>query len=170
MRLGRAERFALTVTAFVAFAGAYATAPLSARDWPNAAQVVVPSPAAQDDAAREELVVPVRDPFDLPESRPSSAPARAITALPPIPATLGPLPPNAGAAGTLPPPATAIRVAAVVTGAHPYALVDEGATTRLVAPGDVLGDAPIVAIDRAGVHLRGGALLPPALPATGGHP
>lgn len=172
--LDRAKRFALTAAAFAAFAGAYATAPLAAHGWfdpPAHPQLSTALPAP---AMRDVVIVPARDPFDAPGARAGNAtepaPARAHggAALPAIPPVLGPLPPNAGALGAAPP--AAVRVAAIVTGARAYALVDEGATTRLVAPGDTLGGVPIVAIDAAGVRLRGGTVIPPTLPPSGGRP
>jgi len=170
--LDRSSRLALAAAAFVAFAAAYGTTPLSARGWLRAperpSQATVPPPAQRDVA-----VAPARDPFAAPEAAaeppPPAAPAmqRAEPALPAIPALMGALPPNDGAFGAAP-PQFAVRVAAVVTGPHPYALVDEGERTRLVAPGDTLGGIPIVAIDARGVRLRTGTIVAPTLPSIPG--
>jgi hypothetical protein len=167
--LARASRLALAAAAFAAFAAAYATTPLSARGWlhSSARALEAAAPAA---SPRDVVVVPVRDPFAAPAAaaeRPPPASPRAEAALPAIPAMLAPLPPNAGALRTAP-PQLAPRVAAVVTGPHPYALIDEGTTTRLVAPGETLGGVPIVAIDAGGVRLRTGTVVPPALPSVWG--
>jgi hypothetical protein len=51
------------------------------------------------------------------------------------------------------------RVTAVVTGTHPFALLEEGVTTRLATIGDRIDGAAIVAITAAGVRLADGTLL-----------
>ncbi|HEX3463173.1 MAG TPA: hypothetical protein VHS78_03855 [Candidatus Elarobacter sp.] len=99
-----------------------------------------------------------------------------------IPAGLVPLPPNLGASNLSPPFAAPVarlqptaRVIAVVTGSHPFALIDEGGTTRLVTLGDRVGDDVVRAISAAGIRLANGATLrlasdpPPATPAHGAH-
>ena len=96
----------------------------------------------------------------------------------PLPSGLAPLPPNAGAGDVAPPftipvPAPAqqppARVTALITGTHPFALIDEGGTTRLVTLGDRIGDDAVTAISGTGVRLANGRLLPlapdpPSLP------
>ncbi len=51
------------------------------------------------------------------------------------------------------------RVTAVVTGPHPYALVEEPGGTRIVAPGDTVDGERVAAITTAGVHLAHGTTL-----------
>lgn len=71
------------------------------------------------------------------------------------------LPPNRGAAGT-PLQGGAFetpRVTAVVTGALPRALIDDGTQVRVVAVGDMLAGSRVIAIDQSGVHLQTGAVL-----------
>jgi hypothetical protein len=68
-----------------------------------------------------------------------------------------------------------MRVTAVVTGAHPFALVDEAGTTRLVTVGDRLAGEAIAAITAGGVRLAHGSVLPvapdssPVRAGSGGH-
>lgn len=100
----------------------------------------------------------------------------------PLPYDLGPLPPNAGAGDAAPrfvmpaaapaqrPPA---RVTALITGTHPFALIDEGGTTRLVTLGDRIGEDAVTAISGVGVRLANGRTLPlapdpPSLPPAHG--
>lgn len=89
-----------------------------------------------------------------------------------IPAALRPLPPNAGAMNAPPPfGAQTARVTAVVTGAHPYALVDDAGTTRIVTVGDNIASDAITAITAGGVRLANGRMLtvaPAASPARSG--
>lgn len=100
----------------------------------------------------------------------------------PLPSTLRPLPPNAGAGDAAPPfampaPAPAqrppARVTAVITGTHPFALIDEGGTTRLVTLGDRIGEDAVTAISGTGIRLANGRTLPlapdpPSLPPAHG--
>lgn len=185
--LHAASRTLLAVAAFASFGGAFVTTPLVARV--DAAAVVEPAPAVATLAPRTTFadVMPRRDPFaggDAPAAH-TGAPSPAlqtttatsanlampsipaIPALPAIPAALRPLPPNAGAGdGAFPfataPRATTAVVTAVVTGAHPFALVDEGGITRVLTIGDRIGGDPITAIGADGVRLTGGTLLPVA--------
>lgn len=53
----------------------------------------------------------------------------------------------------------AVTVKAVVTGASPRALVDDGEHVRVVGLGDVLAGARITSIDASGVHLQNGTVL-----------
>jgi hypothetical protein len=103
-----------------------------------------------------------------------------------IPAALGPLPPNTGALngplpsnpgapnGTLPLAAQTARVTAVVTGAHPFALVEDAGATRLVTVGDRIAGDAIAAITAGGVRLANGSVLAiapvssPIRPGSGG--
>jgi hypothetical protein len=180
LALHAASRTLLAAAAFASFGGAFMTTPLAARV--DAAAVAEPAPTVAALAPRTAFadVVPHRDPFaggDAPGTH-TGAPlpalqtatttaSAAIPALPPIPAALRALPPNAGAGDTPFPFAggaacpTAV-VTAVVTGAHPFALVDEGGMTRLLTVGDRIGADAITAIGSDGVRLTGGTLLPVA--------
>ena len=190
--LDAASRAVLAATAFAAFGAAFVTTPLVARG--EAGIIVDPMPSVVPLPARATLadIVPRRDPFagdDTPVAR-SDAPLSSgssamplIAPLPQIPAALHALPPNAGAAGATFPFATGTHagatVTAVITGPHPFALVDEGGATRVLAIGDRIDGEAIVAIDADGVRLSAGTMLavaraseavPPQLrPISGGH-
>jgi hypothetical protein len=170
--LDAGSRTALAAAAFTAFGAAFVTTPIVARG--DAGVVAIPIPSAAPLPAATPLadVVPRRDPFDggdAPATRPNSASPQtsiAMPALPPlpqIPAALRPLPPNAGAGDTAFPFAAGARtsavITAVITGPHPFALIDEGGATRVLTIGDRIDGEPIVAIDADGVHLSGGMLL-----------
>jgi hypothetical protein len=131
---------------------------------------------------------------------PFAAPPMPFAAAPPavaamaIPAALAPLPPNPGALGT--PLSTAgvapgslavgspapslqvsgsVRVTAVITGTHPYALLDDAQTARLVTIGDRVGNDEVAAITADGVRFADGRTLrlspesPATRPQLGGH-
>lgn len=91
---------------------------------------------------------------------PGATTAGAVNRGPSVAGAIGALPPNAGAPQSpFALDAPSVRVTAVVTGAHPFALVDEGGTTRLVTVGDrVTGDV-VAAINGDGVRLAHGAVL-----------
>ena len=100
-----------------------------------------------------------RDPF-MPETRDTSAPAPVparegivgmhVTQGAPIGYTAQP----AHASGTAP------LVTAIVTGPSPRALVDDGLHVRVVGIGDPLGGSHVISIERAGVRLANGTLVP----------
>jgi hypothetical protein len=171
----------LALAAFGAFSGAYVTTPIAARSAAGAPSTFVPLDTPAPSPTPFALVLPQRDPFaGGPSLRAASSGTTTATGLlvPPsaphtvdaltaaLPPSLAPLPPNAGAAGA-PPPFTAsasapspVRITAIVTGAHPFALVDDGGTTRLVTLGDRIGDDTVAAISAAGVRLTSGRTLP----------
>jgi hypothetical protein len=169
--LDAGSRTALAAAAFAAFGAAFVTTPIVARG--DAAVVAIPIPSVAPLPAQAALadIVPRRDPFaggDAPAARPSPASPESIAMpalpmLPQIPAALRPLPPNAGAGDTAFPfaggPRTSAVVTAVITGPHPFALIDEGGATRVLTIGDRIDGEPIAAIDADGVHLSGGTLL-----------
>lgn len=71
------------------------------------------------------------------------------------------LPANRGARGT-PVQDAALgfpAVTAIVSGASPRALIDDGAHVRVVGVGDMLAGSRVAAIDRTGVRLENGILL-----------
>ncbi|MBV9438835.1 MAG: hypothetical protein JOZ24_02465 [Candidatus Eremiobacteraeota bacterium] len=88
-----------------------------------------------------------------------------------LPATpLAALPPNAGARSVGPPVADATfaariptsalpRLAAVVTGFHPYALLTAGSSVRIVTVGDVIAGKRVEQIAERRLLLAGGARL-----------
>lgn len=162
--LDRSSRTLLAGGAFLAFAGAFIVTPIVAQDAGRAVREeahLAPRATPFSLAA----VVPHRDPFagePAPRAAASPPSAPALEAIPTrIPAAILPLPPNAGAfplpfaAAEVP----AARVAAVVTGPHPIALLAEAGTTRVVGIGDRVGRRTIVAITAAGVRLAGGVTL-----------
>jgi len=195
LAVSRASRTLFAVAAFAAFAGSFVTTPFAARGAADLAGAEL-HPARSATPAALTVVLPRRDPFAgaaLPapstervsslSAMPGNTRMPALPALPAfpapaagaaIPATLGPLPANAGAPD--PPFATSpnagVRVTAVVTGAHPYALVDDARTARLVTLGDRIGDDAVVGIAADGVRLRRGGTLPlsPSTPATRSQP
>lgn len=178
--LDRSSRALLAALAFGAFGAAFVTTPIVARGAAGpiagAALTVTPLPSRTAVA----VVLPHRDPFadgDAPAVRSSASPAHAPNAfpaipsfaVPPIPAALRALPPNAGAAASESPFANTARVTAVVTGPHPFALVDDAGTTRVLTVGERIGAAAIVAIDAAGVRLTDGTKLPVAAASAPAH-
>ncbi|HWT06909.1 MAG TPA: hypothetical protein VN224_14190 [Xanthomonadales bacterium] len=180
--LDAASRTVLAAAAFAAFGAAFVTTPIVARG--EAGVVADPTPSVVQLPARTAPadVVPRRDPFaggDTPAARPAAASqapvaTAAIPPLPQIPAALRPLPPNAGAGDASFPFATAARtsaaVTAVITGPHPFALVDEGGTTRVLTVGSRIDGDQIVAIDAGGVQLSGGTKLAVARASESGTP
>ena len=150
--LGPRSRAALGVASLASFAAAFALAPLGPRGAADARVRTVALTASRSPAARTVAVVPVRDPFSggaSPKPSPTS-----VTALAPIPAVPGPLPANVGAAEASAAIAPAsVRVTAIATGAHPSALVSDGATVRLIGLGDRIAGATVAAIDAGGLHL-----------------
>jgi hypothetical protein len=166
LRLSPRKRGALATAGLTAFALAYATTPLVASDDTTTlpAETALPF-AATPTVAPLAVVSPRRDPFaGMPEAQPSAAPTTpptTIPTLPPLPA----LPPNIGA-GFGPPPTDAVRVTALITGAHPSAIVEDRHGTRVVAVGDLVAGDRVIAIDAAGVRLARGTVysLSPAGP------
>ncbi|HEV2737770.1 MAG TPA: hypothetical protein VGU66_04230 [Candidatus Elarobacter sp.] len=180
--LDAASRALLAAAAFTAFGTAFVTTPIVARS--DAVAVVEPARTSASLAPRTVFadVVPRRDPFaggDAP-ARASMSPPQAQIAvaanppLPQIPAALRPLPPNAGVGDGTFPFASGTRIAAavtaVITGPHPFALVDEAGTTRVLTVGDRIGGDAIVAIGADGVRLSGGTVLAVARASETAHP
>lgn len=54
----------------------------------------------------------------------------------------------------------AAAVTAIVTGASPRALIDDGEHVRVIRAGDMLAGSRVVRIDRSGVHLKNGTVVP----------
>jgi hypothetical protein len=162
LALDRTSRVALACAGLIAFAGAFSTAPTTAHGEP-VPTVIATATVPASTPTRFVVIEPRRDPFagGMPPAV-EPAPRTAVTQ-PPFPAiapVLGPLPPNAGAGGGAFPFPAAEHVSAIVTGAHPFALIDDGSTTRLITIGDRCGGQRIVTIDPDGVHLEDGTTLP----------
>lgn len=170
--LHRPSRAAIATLAFAAFAAAVALTANGGAGASDAGAVVTPSAVPLPSATILAFTLPHRDPFAGGAPLAKTAARPALPQLPAIPAAIGALPPNLRASST------AVRVTAIVTGAHASALVEEGDTVRLVAPGDAFNDDRVAAIDGEGVHLaRGGTLrvtpaisLPLMPTAPGGRP
>lgn len=183
--LGRSSRMLLAFTAFAAFAGSFVTTPIVARGAAGSHPMDTPVVRALPAPSIAGAVLPRRDPFtgdpsravaataplaSVPNAASTSVASPAMPLFSAIPPTLRPLPPNDGVASAPPPfgrppsalpalVATTARVTAVVTGAHPFALVDEAGTTRLVTVGDRIAAETIVAITADGIRLARGAVL-----------
>lgn len=181
LALDTASRTLLAAAAFAAFAGAFVTTPIVAHGAGSVVADALPSVTPLSARTAFADVMPRRDPFsggDAPTApgdtaAPSSPVTMPVLPQPPFPAALRPLPPNAGAGDGAFPFATAPRtmptVTAVITGPHPFALVDASGTTRMMTIGDDIDGEAIVAIGVDGVHLFGGTLLPlVAHPLSGG--
>jgi hypothetical protein len=170
LALHRSSRVALGAAALAAFSAAYVTTPIVARSQSGSLANHAPAPASAAPEARAVIVAPRRDPFagaPVAEGGQSAAtPREPASRMPSVPAAIGPLPPNAGAGTGQIPLASPLRVTAVMTGAHPFALVDEGGTTRILTTGDEFGGGIIAAIRVDGVHLASGTIVPLATLAS----
>src|SRR5260370_6865222 len=170
LALDRPSRVALGGAALAAFPAAYVTTPIVARSQSGTLADHPPSRESAAPEPRAAIVAPRRDPFaGAPLADASAGPAtpsEPATRMPSVPAAIGPLPPNAGAGSGPFPLAPPLRVTAIMTGAHPFALVDEGGTTRILTIGDEFGGAVIAAIRLNAVHLPSGPTLPPATPPS----
>jgi hypothetical protein len=173
--LRRSSRVAFAAAALAAFSAAYVTTPIVARSQSGSRAERVPERPSPSPESPAVVVAPRRDPFagapvaQVPGSSPAAA-REALARMPPVPAAIGPLPPNAGAGVGPFPLAPALRVTAVMTGVHAFALVDEGGTTRIVTTGDEFGGAVIAAIRIDGVRLTSGAIVPLTTPASAQSP
>ena len=173
------SRGAIVVMCALCVAGAIAFAPLRAR---SSSDPGVPQRTASVGmpliAAAERDIDVRRDPFAAePTPHPTASvmptsPNVQLGTLPHADATLpsnlaqsivpampgdavpSPSAPSSGA-GT----AGAPRVTAIVTGAHPFAMLDSGGNHQIKGIGDRVNGTPIVAIDITGVTLQGGVRL-----------
>jgi hypothetical protein len=174
----------LAFAAFAAFAGSFVTTPIVARGAAGSHPMNTPVVRALPAPSIAGVVLPRRDPFtgdpsravaatplaSVPNAASTSVASPAMPVFSAIPPALRPLPPNDGVASAAPPfgrppsalpalIATTARVTAVVTGARPFALVDEAGTTRLVTVGDRIAGETIAAITADGIRLARGAVL-----------
>jgi hypothetical protein len=156
LALDRSHRTWLGGGALVCFVAAVALAPSEVRSR------LGPPPIERGTARPGErsairAFVPVRDPF-APRADIEPAPPPPVI---PRPAPLGALPANAGA-GVFPfPLATKAppRIAAIVVGPHPTAIVEDASGMRAVTAGDLIDGAAVRAIDADGIELSGGRRL-----------
>lgn len=150
--LDRRSRAAVATVALAAFAAAVVMTANAGTGASDAGGEVAPAAVPLVLATHDAATLPHRDPFagGVPLAKPAGSPA--LPALPRIPAAVGALPANLRAGGDA-------RVTAIVTGAHPSALVEAGDTVRLLVPGDAFRDDRVVTIDGAGVHLAHGGTL-----------
>lgn len=165
MQLTRYSRAAIVAAALACFSGAFALAPITARSAGNSPFAVndrtLPEPLSVQAVA---VIAPHRDPFaSAPDA--DAPPLQMTSLVPRIPATIGGLPSNLTGMIPLIPGspnlvsrAETTRVSAVVTGAHPYALVVENNETILKAIGDTIDGSRITGITMDGVRLEGGNL------------
>jgi hypothetical protein len=133
------SRAVLALAGIIALAAAFAGAPLVARGGARAVPLLATRAA------------------DPPIAPPDGATRASLPPVPSIPLALPALPPNAGAAGEF--AAGGPRLAAVATGSHPYALVTDGASIRIVSIGAPLGNSVVTAIDGGGLRLADGTRL-----------
>ncbi len=163
----------LCVAALIALAPVRARSSIEER---APAVLSLPLPAASDP---DEIVAITRDPFAEPAASPVAATlpassavgeaslrADAVGALPsnlasdPIPAIPGSGRATGaaigGGAATL---AGDPRITAIVTGAHPFALVETAGVHEIKGLGDQIAGQPIVGIDLDGIRLQNGARL-----------
>jgi hypothetical protein len=154
------SRAAIVGLIALSVAGAVALAPVRAHDSTMHAPPSRIVAAAQ--APAPVAVAIARDPFAEPAAAPApatQAAAQPIAGHGPI----GPLPSNlstdvipavpgtaAESSGTSP------RITAVVTGAHPYALVETDGVHEIKGIGDRIGGSPVTAIDLDGIRLQNG--------------
>lgn len=126
------------------------------------------------ESSRADVELPIaRDPFipAVVPARPVSGPVSGGANVSPValPRTpIGTLPSNLSAnsipdiPGSENDPTT--RVTAIVTGAHPYAMIETAGNHQIKGLGDRVGDKPIVAIAIDGVTLAGGTHIRMASP------
>lgn len=170
------SRGAVVALTTLCFASLIALTPIRARSFvaENERQPAPPGPRAPLDTL---AIVPVaRDPFDEPVGHDAMVPAtsvsrsplrRAMGALPSnlrsdtIPGMPGSVsdsgapsePASAGSAATM------SRVTAIVTGAHPYAMIETNGDHEIKGIGDRVGGVAIVAIGLDGLRLQNGQRL-----------
>jgi hypothetical protein len=150
----RGSRALLAGAGILALGAAFASAPQAASGGatPRRTPLGIEPDVPVEAPVRAEL--PRRDPF---AGGDAGAPRATSTSVPP---TIPVLPPNLGArASTTAAGPTTVRVAAVVTGRRPYALIVDGDAVRIVAIGDPLRGSAVSAIDDTGVHLADGSRL-----------
>jgi hypothetical protein len=171
LALDTRSRAACLGVALLAFAAAAWHDPLAAQTPPPPEPLPVATTALAT-PRRVAAVAPRRDPF---VGAPVSSAAQPVTDAPAFPRVAPPPIPGAPTAA-IGNAAQGERVTAIVTGAHPYALVANGERTRVVTIGDRVAGVPIAAIGVQGVRLADGrslmidAVIPtPPSPAPASH-
>jgi hypothetical protein len=166
------SRGAVVTLCALCVAAALALAPIRARSSIDSAHLAGPSAPVGAATAAVPIETVVRDPFAQPTTA-AASPARAVPASAPEPqarhfATDGiePLPSNVGndvvpvVPGNAPQPeADTVAVTAVVTGAHPYAMVNTRGVHEIKGIGDRVDGSAVVAIDITGIRLQNGIRL-----------
>jgi hypothetical protein len=166
--LDTVSRATLVMSSALCLAGAFALAPSGAR---GSIDTLGMRPAAWNGrvfSAGPAFAMLTRDPFDEPTSglAPSVAQPASALASGPQTSAIGPLPsnlatdtipaiPDSGADTSL----ASARVTAIVTGAHPYALVELGGVHAIDGIGDRIAGQSISAIDIDGIRLHNGTRL-----------
>ena len=158
------SRSAVVALSALCVAGAIKLAPGQAQSAPGAA-APRPLPSLVQLAAERVASVPVRrDPFAEPAAGtqsvvPPAARTLAVEKMEPLPSNL----PNdtiPALPGSAPDPAASgSRVTAIVTGPHPYAMLETGGVHEIKGLGDAVGGVAIAAISIDGVRLRDGRRL-----------
>jgi hypothetical protein len=152
---------ALGVAGAIKLGPAPAEIPFAQRSWrplPSIARSVADTVAP---------VVARRDPFAEPAPSPAATSAAmqahvpAVGAIEPLPSNLAhdTIPALPGAPPDEPPATSDPRVTAIVTGAHPYAMLDSGGVHAIKGLGDRVGGIAILSIDLDGVRLSDGRRL-----------
>lgn len=170
--LDTASRTAIVGIAAFCVVGAFALVPARARGVLDLTSPQRPAFVAAPQFNPPPIAIEVeRDPFE--SDKPAAIPTPGSRTTPSTIANapslanrdIGPLPSNlpASVIPAVPgdPVATSqtTRVTAIVTGAHPYAMLETAGDHVIKGIGDRIGDKPIVAIDIGGVSLAGGERL-----------
>jgi hypothetical protein len=159
------SRGAIVGLAALCVAGTFALDPLRVRG--SVFEAVAPRIALTAPTRQAAFVSIARDPFAEPAA--PSAPVTSVPAAPPLADASGERLPSNLANDVIPalpgaPSASAgagaaAHVTAVVTGAHPYALVENDGVHEIKGIGDRIGGIPVTAIDLDGIRLQSGARL-----------
>jgi hypothetical protein len=156
-------RGAIIALSALCVAGVFAFAPIRGRSSSADVQLRL-LPQVAESAGERIAILPVRrDPFAQPHA-PATVPT-APAELPP-PGTLGTLPANISGDPIPAIPnqtsdalAAPSRITAIVTGAHPYAMLETAGVHEIKTIGDPVAGSAIVSIDLAGIRLQNGAHL-----------
>lgn len=163
------SRGAIVMLSALSVAATLSLAPIRARssiDSGHLALLSAPMPVAANTVPIEAIR---RDPFAMPTAT-QTQPAHDVSLPPPARRFAGdeiePLPSNVGddaipaVPGSVPQSASdAGRVTAVVTGAHPYAMVNTRGVHEIKGIGDLVDGSAVIAIDMTGIRLQNGTRL-----------
>jgi hypothetical protein len=158
------SRIAIVALSGLCATWAFTSTPARARD---AAEFIAAIPHVSSAAATSAAVAPVaivRDPFATPTASQIGGnvpPLAGNGKIEPLPSNLAsdiiPAMPGTGASAGA--PSGGARVTAVVTGLHPYAMVEVSGIHAIKGIGDRVGGVPVVAIDLDGIRLANGARI-----------